>query len=211
VKAAALVALASTGCLLVPTREITSHAVATRNGPARVEVGAIALHASLEGDSVRVQVVQERSCLHEVYVQMEDKSELASKLVAPGLGDVGSCHLEGSRCVFLLIVYAVGSLITLPVSTVVTVITVGVSEPQITRRWVHEATERTACPVAVPDRSVQLWLPSRVVANGITDATGTWSFAIPGNELDGLVTARIAGAPPQTIELRRRTAERSPP
>ncbi len=179
-----LLALATTGCLVVPKTTTTHSVVGTEHRDHPGPAGAVAIAVRSANADVSVRVVQQRTCQREVVELGRDRTATSADLAMP------DCSGDARGCVAIALLAPV----TVTISGIITAIVVAASHDEVTATERVVRRERVDCPVPLANEVVEVALPSGARVAGTTDASGSLELAIPDGEPDaGWVIARARG------------------
>jgi hypothetical protein len=178
----ALVSALLSGCFVVPvarpeTRVVVrpGHDTADIPGPARLD-------ASVRDGELRVVASRPRRCIRTSFVDTITTEELGADLVAPSTKDSKA-----------LAWFAWVSVITLPVSGLVTAVAIAADDPRSTT-LTETHVEGWPCPLAVAALPVRIELPSGTVVDAFTDRNGAVRLRLPAGEPpSGRIVVRASG------------------
>jgi hypothetical protein len=190
-RALALVALIAVGapcagCFVVPKKSVTENVIST--GVTRVKPGtaaALAVEVDARGAMIRARASAPRLCTQERYAIVDvTVGREAALEVTPG----------GSGWEL------VASIITVPVSALITGIIVAATGDVTTRERKTLGVARRPCPVFGAKLPVTMVLPSGANVELVTDDYGGAWLNLPASEpAYGLVGVRVGDLPPRSI------------
>ena len=180
-----LIALISTGCVVLPTTKTTVKNAGTEQSPVTYgRVKSISLQTGSSRTDVRVRALSTRECSRQILAVKEITKSKQARL---GVDD------PRGRAVGLFI-----SPVTIPISAIITGIIVAASDDEIKRVTKPLRIETTECHVDAADYPVELEFPTGHIYRGKTDKNGVLALAIPRDEpYVGQVTVRSTQATTQ--------------
>jgi len=170
------------GCLVLPETRTSEHIVSRHQtgqqfGPTK----AMELEIRADGPMIRVRAISPRMCTNESYAIVDVTRSKGATLDAPPGSGADPLGLA-------LIV----SLVTLPVSALITAVVLATSSDTTTRERKVLKANVTHCPIYGANLRVTYAMPSGLVIEKVTDVYGGATEHVPPDEPEsGVVVVRV--------------------